>query len=75
MSDNAHLVRDDTLLVEDLENPGLGEGLVPLSNLVCVTHGLYQHLGGHLYPRLATIDLPTLGGLATLHDVSLQTTN
>ena len=74
LSDNPHLVRDDTLLIENLENLGLGESLVPLSNLVCVPHSLYKHSGGHLNPRLATVDLPTFGVLTTLHDVSLQMT-
>ena len=73
-SDNPHLVRDDALLVENLENLGLGQSLVPLSNLVSVTHSLYQQFGGHLNPSLATVDLTSLRVLAALHDVSLQVT-
>ena len=67
-----YLVGDDALIIEDLQHLGLGEGLVPLGDLVGVAQGLYQHLGGHLNFRLTTIDLPTFGVLTTLHDVSLE---
>ena len=69
-----YLVGDDTLIIEDLQDLGLGEGLVPLGDLVGVAQSLYQYLGGHLDLRLTTIDLPTFGVLTALHDVSLNIT-
>ena len=72
LSLTTHLVRDGTVVIEDLQHLGLGQGLVPLADLVSVTHGLYQELGRHLDLGLAPVDLPSLSVLATLHDVSLQ---
>ena len=69
---SSHLVRDGAVLVDGLEDPGLGQGGVPLADLVGVRDGLNQQLGRHLNLGLASVNLPASGILTTLHQIALK---
>ena len=66
------LVRDGAVVIENLEDLGLGQGFVPFTDFVSVTHGLYQELGWHLNLSLTPVDLSSLPVLTTFHDISLR---
>ena len=66
-----YLVGDGTIIIELLEHPGVGEGGVPLGDMVSVTDGLYHKFGRHLNLGLAPVDLPATRVLATFDNITL----